>query len=193
MEKVRCSYWRLNQAWMSINVANEILYRWVNKQMCCMYYMRHSRYIEDKPSDASKSDPDQLIERHNDVSLGHAQARINSGVYHHKHTGHALSRVTQSIKDLTFSLSWHISSSLYPIRSAQFLYRCQVPSCSQRTTNFVFPCPSNREVSNYRLTSAGARPHLTHDFTKSSITNNFLNINLININLAFLDSQNLIY
>ena len=40
----------------------------------------------------------------------------------------------------------------------------------------------------YRLTSAGARPHLTHDFTKSSITNNFLNINLININLAFLDS-----
>ena len=43
----------------------------------------------------------------------------------------------------------------------------------------------------YRLISA-ARPYLTHDFIKSSIINNFLNIDSININLVFIDFYNLI-
>ena len=45
----------------------------------------------------------------------------------------------------------------------------------------------------YWLTSAGARPQLIHDFTKSSITNNFLNINSIIIILIFLNSYKLTY
>ena len=44
---------------------------------------------------------------------------------------------------------------------------------------------------NYRLTSSDARPHLMHDFTKSSITNNFFYIDSINIILALLEFYNL--
>ena len=44
---------------------------------------------------------------------------------------------------------------------------------------------------SYRLTSSDARPHLMHDFAKSSITNNFFNIDPINIILALLEFYNL--
>ena len=42
----------------------------------------------------------------------------------------------------------------------------------------------------YRLTSSGAHPHLNPNFSKFSITNNFLDIDPINIILIFLNSYN---
>ena len=53
-------------------------------------------------------------------------------------------------------------------------------------------CERKGLARRYRLTSSNARPHLMHDFTKSSITNNFFNINPINIILVLLDSYILI-
>ncbi len=52
---------------------------------------------------------------------------------------------------------------------------------------FPFRYDIRNMQSSYRLTLSDARPHLMHDFTKSSITYNSINISLINIILALIN------